>query len=458
MGTPKNEIAFREYLQRFKGRKLCDDDREAIERYYTNRGISDVRAKEIRQEVLGALGEAKEKCLSGERSSAEQQPTTNGDAINAGKNGDSSTTETDESKDSVIDPKKDSVIDPKQVQVVDDRLRDRSADTPAPDLSPTYLAHLDEYGQAFLQSLLKDGPLRSKETQARLDSMKEQFGLHDADVVAVEKKMWDKLAERYSERRSLNTGSPALLTEKVEPNVESKEIASAGNEQENYDAELEPFFEELEGSLKVGDLKAADIATFEILREVIKPPQGWFDEVSLKTFKPTNPQKRAIQVLDDLWKQKSNKFGFSRQLKVYGLNHVVNQEIDLAKQQRMNRIHALQFSKKVEWWIPGLEFFKFYRYLDFSMDAPVGHLPARWFWETSRQKAFQHGGLWPVKERGGCGIDPFIIPAFMLMLKRAGIPSSSTSSGDGGRTVILPPPTGDGQGTVSQPYDPLSFE
>jgi hypothetical protein len=279
-----------------------------------------------------------------------------------------------------------------------------------PQKSEDYFAHLEQYGQEFLQALQMEGFDPSEETRERLHKLAKQYELVGADVADIERK---KLVGLY-----LTSKPPAPPSVPVPPTVPPRV------EESTYDAQLTPAFEELEGSLKAGDFKAADFATFEILLQLINPPpaQFWLDEDSLRKFSPNSQHKKAIQEIDRFWRKYSNeRLGFSQQLEFYGFDNIPMQAKALDKQRSENKRQTIAFSKNVGWWINVLEFYKFYDQLNFTAEAPTGHLPALWFWKIPRQQVFQYGGLGILEERGGCRVDAFTLPAFMYMLKICGI-------------------------------------
>ncbi|NJL49051.1 MAG: hypothetical protein HC929_18300 [Leptolyngbyaceae cyanobacterium SM2_5_2] len=65
-----------------------------------------------------------------------------------------------------------------------------------------------------------------------------------------------------------------------------------------------------------------------------------------------------------------------------------------------------------------LAFFKFYDFLNFSLEAPQGHLPALWYWQLSWLESLQTGGLGT--GRGGGFADLARLDALMLRLTRCG--------------------------------------
>lgn len=405
MSTPEDEISYREFVQRCaKEKQPSPDDYEALENYRAYLKISPDRARAIEQEVLGSQ-------IIPPRTTDQLDTQTilgNESPINQPKPDDLS------KKLNQLDASNKQNID-LETQNIANGLAIDDITQPPTGKPENYFAHLEQYGKDFLQALRTEGFNLSEETRERLRKFAKQYELVGSDVADTERKM---LVELY-----LTTGQREAIEEP--PIVPPPPVTIKTPVEPKYDIHLEPFFEELEGCLKANDLKAADIATCDILLEVIKPSERWFDEASLKKFKPTIADKKAIQEIDHLWKQKSSKFGFSRQLQIYGSNHIASQEADLDKQQRDNRRYTLLFAKEVQWWLNGLEFFKFYNQLNFSMEKieniPDGHLPARWFWEIPRSKAFQHGGLGILTERGGCGLDSFILPAFMYMLRNSDI-------------------------------------
>lgn len=294
-----------------------------------------------------------------------------------------------------------------------------AATTVIPPQHPeNYFAHLQQYGNEFLQALRAEGVLLSEETKSRLSKLAKQFELSGTDVAETERKM---LVDLYLTSKPPDPAKPPDLVKP--PDIVKPPEAK-------YGPQYKELFEDLEASLKVGkpeDLADADEKTFQILVTLINPSQGWLDEQSLKKFAPKSQEKQTIQEIDRLWSNYSQgRFGFSQQLQIYGFDNIPGQPADLDKQQSENRRLALAFSRRVKWWINGLELFKAYEQLDFTTAAAAGHLPALWFWEMPRVKAFSYGNLGLLRERGWCGIDAFTLPAFMYLLKICGIIPSST--------------------------------
>jgi GUN4-like len=395
MSSSEAETSYREFVQRYvKAGQLSPDETDALEAYRSHLRLLPDQAKRIEQEVLAARKSAPDPVVP----STELGP--------AGPSAMETEARTPAGQGSVVIPQR--LIEPFEM------LPPPVATTVFPPKNPeNYFAHLQQYGQEFSQALRAEGMLLSDETKARLSKRAKEFELSASDVAEIERKMLVDLYSPSKPPEPVKLPDPAPPPDGVKPPVEK------------YSIQLQPLFEELEANLQPGklrDLRAADVATFKILQAVIEPSQSWLDEEVLKKFVPKSRDKKAIQEIDRLWSHYSEgRFGFSRQLQLYGFEDVAIHTADLDKHQSDNRRQALDFSKLAKWWIDGLEFFKSYNQLDFTVEAPAGHLPARWFWEIPRSKAFNYGNLGLLDERGWCRIDAFILPAFMYTLKNCGI-------------------------------------
>lgn len=403
---------YRAYIQRFvKGAQPTADEREALDHYRAYLRLTPAEAASIEQEVFAAVNSD-----SAKESSAQLATVTSGQVeVETSQSTPTqpmptaSTPSSDPSSDRVDPGSQNGPLDLTGIRNVvnqDTSSLETADDTTilTPERSKAYDDHLQEYKQVFRQSLEKEESFTlSEETRETLRKLAKKYELVGSDVAKIEREI---LEYRY-----LTTRPPHQPDESV---IESPPIVIP-----TYDPKLQTRFKDLNDHLNKTDLKTADRITFKILQQLLNPEQDELDEVSLKRWKPNAADKLAIQEIDRLWRQKSANFGFHPQLLLFGVTNVVAHENDLDRQQRGNRAHALAFSKEVQWWIRGLEFYKFYNQLDFSLNAPPGHLPALWFWQTSRSKSFQYGGLGLLNERGGSGVDAFIIPAFMYMLTHA---------------------------------------
>lgn len=393
MSRSEAETSYRDMVRRrVKSGKLSSDDYHALKIYRKTLRLLPAEARAIEQEVLGAptapaispaAGSAQSSAMNSSRQSSGGSPVV--------KPANSLDTE---------------LPDPAGTELSGTELPDTvlSGSSPAaptvlpPKHSENYFIHLQQYGQEFLAALQAEGFNLGEETRERLRKLAKQYELDGIDIAKTEREL---LVDRFlTSRPPAKPADSSVTAENVEP--------------VKYDAELRDSFEELEGSLKSGDFRTADEVTFEILLKVLKPPQPWFDEESLKKILAA-PDKQAIEKIDQLWHQYSKgKFGFGRQMQLYG-------SVALDQPRGEHRRQALTFSKTVKWWISGFEFLKLYDWLDFTTEAPKAHLPALWFWKLSREQALRYGNLGLLAERGGCHVDPFILPAFMQMLKNCNI-------------------------------------
>ncbi|MCU0523671.1 MAG: GUN4 domain-containing protein [Elainella sp. Prado103] len=430
MSTADAKSSYRAYIKRFvTGDQPTEDEQEAMGRYWAYLRLTPEQAAAIEQEIFGDRGASSAGRCSGVLG-LDPDPkvsSTNGASLPASQP--DLTAQPVDAVDASTQPRvqegqgeraamEQSVTRPSDLSGIERVVR-QSSTTPEtlqdttillPQSMEEYFQHLQEYQEAFRQALQTEGFTLSEETTEMLRKLAKKHDLVGTDVAAIEREM---LVKMY-----LITAPPAEAKPDEEPIVEVEPPVVVPM---TYDSQLNPNFKRLRDSLDSNDLKLADAVTFEILKQVINPVQDELDEESLKRWRPNVPEQLAIQEIDQLWRQKSPKFGFNQQLLLYGPAHIVPQEADLDRLQRENRSYALAFSKKVQWWIKGLEFYKFYNQLDFSLNAPPGHLPAFWFWQTSRSQSFQYGGLGLFNERGGSGIDAFIIPSFMYMLSNSNL-------------------------------------
>ena len=156
----------------------------------------------------------------------------------------------------------------------------------------------------------------------------------------------------------------------------------------------------LEELLAEQEWQAADHVTLSLLLEAsYRIDVGWLDETAIAQL-----SCGSLQAIDQLWQNASGgNFGFSAQAKLYvALNY-----------------SAYDFCKAVNWLMFPLRpvgFFKFYDFLDFSLGAPTGHLPALWYWRLSWLESIWVGGFGT--GRGAGFWDPHLLDAMMLRLNR----------------------------------------
>lgn len=269
--------------------------------------------------------------------------------------------------------------------------------------SADYQSNRARYKRMMRQAYEAEGMLTS-EVRADLTKFAQELGLEPSDEAAIE----DELSEEFAH---------GIVGSAAAPAAETLTITASEKSDPAYEDSLKENFDRLEQNLKGGRYQAADKITSEILLAVIRPAQD-LDAVALDSFSATESDRAAVQAIDRCWSQNSaQKFGFSRQLAIYGRVSEDGLEQDRAESLEKAR----QFSQTVDWWIEPLKFYKFYFQLDFTAAAAGGHLPADWFWQLSRPKAFGLGNLGLLAERGGCRIDAYTLPAFMNMLYRCGV-------------------------------------
>lgn len=295
-----------------------------------------------------------------------------------------------------------------------------TATTSIPPKPPeVYMAHLREYWDEYLKALQAPGFPINEEATAHLRKLKEKYNLNKDDIAEIERQV---LVRGLTSSSSSNPSSPAASG--------SAEAKAQEPPAPTLNLPYPELFEQLEKDLKNKNYRNADAVTFAILQKLINPTQTWLNAASLEEFSKTVKQEeqQAIQKIDQLWTQASaGNFGFSRQLGIFrSLEGPDRNKSSIDYRQR--RAQALVFSQQVGWWIEELRFFKLYdQHLNFTDAAPVGHLPALWFWEMPWLAALGQGGIHLLGLRGGYRVDASRIDAFMHMLNRSGVTPASHS-------------------------------
>ena len=127
-----------------------------------------------------------------------------------------------------------------------------------------------------------------------------------------------------------------------------------------------PILTALEYYLKAGNFKTADILTRVYFYDNIESTERYISEQDLEDF-----DCNKLIYIDGLWKKYSNnKFGLSGQVKLW---RDAKKNVGSSKPNEIN----VEFGNKVGWynkrtkkWLPVDD-------LDYSLKAPVGHLPTR---------------------------------------------------------------------------------
>ncbi|MGB3615074.1 MAG: GUN4 domain-containing protein, partial [Elainellaceae cyanobacterium] len=152
--------------------------------------------------------------------------------------------------------------------------------------------------------------------------------------------------------------------------------------------------------LQTKQWQQADDETYRhLLAACARTDEEWLDQASIVEVCP----RAALLAIDRLWQRHSSgRFGFSVQREIF---------LTAASQRSQPTQKLMAFGKEVDWllWDNPLFGFKYYRQLTFTLDAPRGHLPAKWFWEIPWQQALKCGGLGI--GRGGCAKDDGLLSA-----------------------------------------------
>jgi GUN4-like len=162
--------------------------------------------------------------------------------------------------------------------------------------------------------------------------------------------------------------------------------------------------EDLKTLLLQEEWQAADDVTFRLMLQATnRLAEGWLDVDAIAQL-PCS----LLHQLDQLWLEASHgHFGFSVQRQIY------LQEAGL---------EALQLNQQVGWLLfqaKPFSFFKFYDFLNFSLEAPRGHLPALWYWRLPLVASWLSGGFGT--GRGAGYGDNRLFDAMMLRLDRCSL-------------------------------------
>lgn len=158
---------------------------------------------------------------------------------------------------------------------------------------------------------------------------------------------------------------------------------------------------DLENLLTQQEWQAADQVTQALLiQSTGRQQEGHLSPLDLAQI-PCN----LLHQIDYRWQGASHgQFGFARQNAIY---------------TQIAKADAHQFCKQVGWLMVSFRpcaFFKFYEFLNFSLEAPEGHLPALWYWQMSWADSLRSGGFG--SGRGGAFANHSTLDALMLRLSR----------------------------------------
>lgn len=181
----------------------------------------------------------------------------------------------------------------------------------------------------------------------------------------------------------------------------------------SLDSDWNVDYTHLQDLLETNQWEKADEETLSVMLQATGRSQvGWLDAIAIAKFPCTD-----LHTIDRLWGRYSDEqFSFRVQYRLYsGVNISTENAVN---PDRSDEERALEFSKNVGWWVKRLEFSKYYNQLDFTTQAPNGHLPALWFWTIPWGEAFRYGGIG--SGRGGCRLDHQMITAFIDRLEQCG--------------------------------------
>lgn len=168
---------------------------------------------------------------------------------------------------------------------------------------------------------------------------------------------------------------------------------------------------DLEILLADAEWEAADKVTYLLMRGSVHRDGGH----SLSATDLAQLPCPLLYDLDYLWQRASGgQFGFSVQQAIY------TDLVATFDPASLSPVNPHPFCQEVGWLmvtVPRpLAFFKFYNFLDFSLEAPKGHLPALWYWRLTWLESLQSGGLGT--GRGGGFADLARLDALMLRIAR----------------------------------------
>lgn len=158
---------------------------------------------------------------------------------------------------------------------------------------------------------------------------------------------------------------------------------------------------DLENLLSQQEWQAADQVTHTLLLQAVgRRQEGYLSPLDLAQI-PCN----LLHQIDYRWRFASQDlFGFSKQNAIY---------------TEIAQSNSHRFCWQVGWLMVNfrpLAVFKFYDFLNFSLEAPAGHLPALWYWQMSWAESLRSGGFGT--GRGGAFTNHSTLDALMLRLSR----------------------------------------
>lgn len=210
-----------------------------------------------------------------------------------------------------------------------------------------YKKKLQEYEQALREAVHHEYPI-SDYTRDELKDLQQVLSLRDEDVAPIEMRV---IAQLESAWASLDL-----------PTTELTAIDSVLNNTNDLDSSKQVDYSQLQDLLASGKWQEADRETENVMIKASGREQdGWLSEEDLDVFPCED-----LRIIDQLWSKYSNgHFGFSVQRRIWESIEGTNKDEDLEVWKK--------FGDEVGWRIN--DSWVGYRNLNFSLNAPLGHLP-----------------------------------------------------------------------------------
>ncbi|MGC1395198.1 MAG: GUN4 domain-containing protein [Coleofasciculaceae cyanobacterium] len=210
-----------------------------------------------------------------------------------------------------------------------------------------YKKKLQEYEQALREAVHHEYPI-SDYTRDELKDLQQVLSLRDEDVAPIEMRV---IAQLESAWASLDL-----------PTTELTAVDSVLNNTNDLDSSKQVDYSQLQDLLASGKWQEADRETENVMIKASGREQdGWLSEEDLDVFPCED-----LRIIDQLWvKYSDGHFGFSVQRRIWESIEGTNKDEDLEVWKK--------FGDDVGWRIN--DSWVGYRNLNFSLDAPLGHLP-----------------------------------------------------------------------------------
>jgi hypothetical protein len=428
MITPETARSYAIFVKQYaRNGEIAAVNRSILQRQQTQLKLTSAEAEAIERRVLELLAQAGSADRSGERVSSLQANSASSAAL---------------THDIVANPTQ----PPREARPVE----------PQPNLEPEaqdYQAQLKRYEQEFTQAIALGLPF-SQSVQDRLVRLQHSLKLQGSDIAVIEDQVLSRhLTQLPTPSSSLNLAQgldqpepidspPTLIVPggiayaQMAPTATPTESASFISRQE-IPPELPPTAPPIAALAKSVDAEPINLRSekgidYTTLRDLLKQ-QKWLDadrETLVVMLKAADRAAAGwlnadaltqlpcldLHTIDRLWSYYSGgKFGFTAQWQAYPIPKRSRTSFTNNLPSRVVQDQVLDFARKMEWWTDHLEFLKYYNQLNFSLEAPQGHLPALWFWTVPWWKALQNGGFG--SGRGGCSVDNQTLPTFMARLR-----------------------------------------